>query len=262
MKFCYSIFFLSIFQKIISSPASVIEGGSGKTSFTPYAVICGGTATFNPLQSIASLGTSGQVFQSQGAAALPQFVTYPNKLLLIKTVTASSSASLSFTSSEITSSFATYIIMVNGLVPASNPCSLLMNWSTNNGSTYLSSNYLSGLNFLTYDSAGAFTNSSSTTTCPLSYLYTGSLTGDEGQTEFCAMITLQGFNTSASTGPSYYGLSMYFNTTPKLVTAQLFGFNSGSSNINNIKFSFISIPGGSPVNITSGSISLYGSIPS
>ena len=51
----------------------VAGGGTGDTSFTAYAVICGGTTSTGALQSIASVGTSGQVLTSNGASALPTF---------------------------------------------------------------------------------------------------------------------------------------------------------------------------------------------
>lgn len=51
--------------------ASVSGGGTGVTSVTPYAVICGGTASTAPLQDVSGVGTSGQVLTSNGAGALP-----------------------------------------------------------------------------------------------------------------------------------------------------------------------------------------------
>ena len=53
--------------------ASVAGGGTGLTSTTAYAVLCGGTTSTGALQSIASVGTSGQVLTSNGAGALPTF---------------------------------------------------------------------------------------------------------------------------------------------------------------------------------------------
>ena len=53
--------------------AVVAGGGTGDTSFTAYAVICGGTTTTGALQSIASVGSSGNVLTSNGAGALPTF---------------------------------------------------------------------------------------------------------------------------------------------------------------------------------------------
>lgn len=55
--------------------AVVSGGGTGVTSATAYAVLCGGTTSTSALQSIASVGTSGQVLTSNGAGALPTFQT-------------------------------------------------------------------------------------------------------------------------------------------------------------------------------------------
>jgi len=49
------------------------HGGTGRSSHTAYAVICGGTTATAAQQSIASVGTSGQVLTSNGAGALPTF---------------------------------------------------------------------------------------------------------------------------------------------------------------------------------------------
>jgi len=49
------------------------DGGTGRSSHTAYAVICGGTTTTAAQQSIASVGTANQVLTSNGAGALPTF---------------------------------------------------------------------------------------------------------------------------------------------------------------------------------------------
>jgi hypothetical protein len=54
-------------------PFTVPDGGTGLTSATAYAVLCGGTTSTGAVQSIASVGTSGQVLTSNGAGALPTF---------------------------------------------------------------------------------------------------------------------------------------------------------------------------------------------
>lgn len=54
---------------------SVPRGGTGMTSATAYAVLCGGTTSTSAHQSIASVGTAGQVLTSNGAGALPTFQT-------------------------------------------------------------------------------------------------------------------------------------------------------------------------------------------
>ena len=55
------------------SPQPIVEGGTGVQSTTAYAVLCGGTTSTGALQSIAGVGTSGQVLTSNGAGALPTF---------------------------------------------------------------------------------------------------------------------------------------------------------------------------------------------
>ncbi len=54
------------------SAATVPDGGTGRTSFTAYAPIFGGTTSTSALQS-GTVGTSGQVLTSNGAGALPTF---------------------------------------------------------------------------------------------------------------------------------------------------------------------------------------------
>lgn len=55
------------------NPIQVAKGGTGKPSLTAYAVVCGGTTATGDLQSIASVGSSGEVLISNGSSALPTF---------------------------------------------------------------------------------------------------------------------------------------------------------------------------------------------
>lgn len=56
-------------------PVSVANGGTGATTFTPYAPLFGGTSSTSPMQSLSSLGTSGQALISGGSSALPAYGT-------------------------------------------------------------------------------------------------------------------------------------------------------------------------------------------
>lgn len=56
-----------------SNPITVAQGGTGDASLTAYAVLCGGTTSTAAVQSIAALGSSGNVLTSNGAGALPTF---------------------------------------------------------------------------------------------------------------------------------------------------------------------------------------------
>lgn len=61
------------FTSQLPVPLPTAQGGTGLTSTTAYAVLCGGTTSTGNLQSIAGVGTSGQVLTSNGAGALPTF---------------------------------------------------------------------------------------------------------------------------------------------------------------------------------------------
>jgi hypothetical protein len=56
-----------------SGTLAVDQGGTGATSQTAYAVLAGGTTSTGAYQSIASVGTAGQILTSNGAGALPTF---------------------------------------------------------------------------------------------------------------------------------------------------------------------------------------------
>ncbi len=53
-------------------------GGSGIASTVSYAPICGGTTTTGALQSVASVGSSGQYLTSNGVGVLPSYQAFPS----------------------------------------------------------------------------------------------------------------------------------------------------------------------------------------
>lgn len=55
----------------LANALTVPSGGTGVSSTTAYAVLCGGTTSTSALQAVSGLGTSGQVLTSNGGAALP-----------------------------------------------------------------------------------------------------------------------------------------------------------------------------------------------
>lgn len=57
----------------VTGTLPVANGGTGATTQTAYAVLCGGTTSTGAYQSIAGVGTTGQVLTSNGAGALPTF---------------------------------------------------------------------------------------------------------------------------------------------------------------------------------------------
>ncbi len=61
----------------LANPLTVANGGIGVASNTAYAVLCGGTTSTNPVQSIASVGNSGEFLTSGGGSLLPRFLPNP-----------------------------------------------------------------------------------------------------------------------------------------------------------------------------------------
>jgi len=73
IKATLKTYFDTLYYIVGGTDVAVADGGTGRSSHTAYAVLCGGTTTTAAQQSIASVGTSGQVLTSNGAAALPTF---------------------------------------------------------------------------------------------------------------------------------------------------------------------------------------------
>jgi hypothetical protein len=63
----------SVVSTAAAFPLTVTNGGTGDSSLTAYAVLTGGTTSTGAVQSVASVGSSGQVLTSNGASALPTF---------------------------------------------------------------------------------------------------------------------------------------------------------------------------------------------
>ena len=62
-------------------------------------------------------------------------------LTLISTQTASSSATINFDSSVITTDYESYVVIINNIRPVTDQATLRMRWSNDNGSSFLSENY-------------------------------------------------------------------------------------------------------------------------
>lgn len=224
-----------------SNPVTVPQGGTGDATLTAYAVLAGGTTSTAAVQSVSGVGTSSQVLVSNGAAALPTWQAAPTgSWTLIRTATASASANITFTSSDITATYTQYVAMLQNITNATGTVVLNLDFSTNNGSTYLGSGYFSGLNSNPYNST-TLTNASSTTTSPL----TPSITNTTVPINGILYMFLP-----ASAVLSCNGSLYTTDTTSTFIN--IVGTNTGTTTINNIRFSY------SSGNITSGTISLYG----
>ncbi len=120
----------------VTGALPVANGGTGDSSLTAYAVLCGGTTTTGAVQSIASVGTTGQVLTSNGASALPTFqAAGGGAVTKITTMNITSTVStIAFTG--LTSAYAHYILEFNNVIPNTNQNYLQMAYSNNNGSSY------------------------------------------------------------------------------------------------------------------------------
>jgi hypothetical protein len=128
--------------------------------------ITGGTSSTSAFQSVAT-GTSNYVLSSGGSSALPTWVNTATlgggNLVLIAQNTPSGVASTSFTTG-ITSTYNNYFLIIDQITGSTSPTAFNFQCqiSTNGGSSYISSGYLSGGISLTYASATWGTNQTST----------------------------------------------------------------------------------------------------
>jgi hypothetical protein len=116
-------------------PIIVPAGGTGiATGTNAYVPICTGTTATGAFQPVASAGTSGQLYTSNGASSLPTFKATAGAVQ-IATATPSNAASVSFTS---LTGYTNYLILCNNFVPVTNATSLQLQMSNNGGSSYTS----------------------------------------------------------------------------------------------------------------------------
>jgi hypothetical protein len=224
-----------------SNPIGIANGGTGVARLTAYAPLIGGTTSTGSLQQATTgLSSTGYALTSNGTTAewqpLPTFI-------LLHTLMASSSASLTFTSTYLTSAYTSYFIKFCNIVNSTGTGSpiFVMNFSTNNGSSYLTTNYASGYVANGYNSVPSVA-SGITTQCPLTIAITSSPVGYNGEIYI---------NLPQSDMASYVGRG-FINTPTPPEFLTLYGVNTGTTFINNIQFEYTAGL------ITTGTISLYG----
>lgn len=116
---------------------SAANGGTGRSSHTEYAVICGGTTTTAAQQSIASVGTAGQLLTSNGAGALPTFqdAAGGGDVVLLGSGTVSAAATLDIALTGF-SAYRAFKILANSFRPATDGARLWLRTSTDGGSSF------------------------------------------------------------------------------------------------------------------------------
>jgi len=218
----------------------VADGGTGLSSTTAYAVLCGGTTSTGALQSIASVGTSGQVLTSNGAGALPTFQTNSSGALVkISSTVASSSATVSFTG--LSSSYRDFLVVLSNVVPATDNVDFYMRTSTNNGSSYDS-----GAANYRYAYYGTITSATTDTAIRLN-----GNTGNGTAEGVAGWVRIHNPQSAAGKCQVTYHTSTYVYTD-SLYSITGAAYRDTAADVDAIQFYF------SSGNIASGTITLYG----
>lgn len=152
-------------SNILSGSASAISVGSGTTlNFSTSSVSSTNT---NAITGAGTINIGDVTFTSSSSTINTTTTNYlvttnsrSGSLVLIQTQTASSSASLAFTTG-ITSTYNAFLLIYTNYTPATNATSLQLQYSTNGGSTYISTGYQSGTNANNYNN-NTWTNVSAT----------------------------------------------------------------------------------------------------
>lgn len=238
-------------------PFPVPSGGTGASTLTGVLIGAGTSAvTGNPItqhdvlvggasNTITSVtpSTAGFVFTSNGASIDPSFQApsaSSGPFVKLQTLTASNSASVAFTSTFITNTYSAYFITFQNIISVTNGVTFVMDWSTDNGSTYLNTNFQSGNTSNGWNSA-TIVNTNSTSTNPL--------VGTASQSNVfptSGQVYIYIVGTSLLTnmvGQFYQGANTY---------GSIYGGRLTAITLNNVKFSMTS------GNISTGIITLYG----
>jgi hypothetical protein len=232
-------FFGSGTTELLTGTLDVPYGGTGDTSFTAYAPVCGGTTSTGALQSAdTGIATAGFVLTSNGSSALPSFQAPSGgggALILIQTQTASLSTALDFTTG-ITTTYNNYLILSDNVTDLLFAGTYFgVQFSTNGGSTYISSGYL------------VITSSSTVLDLKGNASFGGATITNS--------LTAQLFNLTSGTGP-IMGFSeniFYDSSVPYFDTGSgPSGYNGGNITVNALR---IKADDGSAF---SGTFSLYG----
>lgn len=164
-------------------------------------------------------------------------------LVLLETKTASASASLAFTTS-ITSTYNNYLVVLEDLLPATNGVDLLLQVSTDGGSTYLATNYTGG--YWVWSSGGGGAGSTGTTSFKLATSQSNNSSNRRvnGTIEIHNPLGTSNYKDIYSRISGYDGSSQY--------TYLSTGTNTVTTAINAFKIYF------SSGNITSGTAYCYG----
>jgi len=220
-----------------SSGQPVVSGGSGAPAFRPYTLP-------------AADGSASQVLQTNGSGALSFATPSSSALVFISSVTASSSASLTFTSG-IDSTYACYLFEFVQVRPASDGPYFNMRTSSDGGSSYdsTSGDYVWVSLALSSESATANVQNGSTTATLMALTTSGvgNSTNENGVSGFLRL-----WAPSASAYTVQDSDLVWTGQSTNNCCGRASGMRKSTSSVNAVRFLFDS------GNITSGTIRMYG----
>lgn len=245
------LYFLLLIQHINLnvSPLNVSQGGTGNSQFSVLnAVLCAGILSTNPWQPVSSLGSTGNLLVSNGSSSLPSFQSKKAGLVHISTKTSSSTLSFTFFNTEITSTYNNYLLVYKISANAAANNFITLQLSTDNGSTFINTNYSTSYQYHPYNST-TITNFSSTTLARANTSSAGTVNQSKS-----GYIFLCGLQQTLSTGPFYFGRGINADGGSGVFeTGFAYGVNTGSNLVNCVRL----LIGGSATNLNAIA-SLYG----
>ena len=167
---------------------------------------------------------------------------YGAQLALIKSQTASNSATIDFTN---IGGYTSYMIVFESIVPDTAGSTLYLRTSNDNGSTWSSSGYQGGCNALVYSSSSN-SNTNSTSSFPLC----GSSKNSDANS--CISGNAQISNCNLGNKATISGTSTYTDNGSSNAAMSFYGGKSAQTGVNALRFLM------SSGNISSGVITLYG----
>tara|TARA_R110000868_G_scaffold1622_1_gene12956 strand:+ start:4043 stop:5344 length:1302 start_codon:yes stop_codon:yes gene_type:complete len=182
-----------------------------------------------------------------------------NSMELISTAIASSSASISFT--NLSSIYSKYMVLLNNVIPANNGAGLIIQFSTDNGSTYLNSAYESdGLFHETVGVGFVDTQNNATRFTLVGFDADASRGISNSSTKGGLSGSLEIFNPSSTTQHKILGDVVYpISGADYLAKFYVFGRNTGTTAVDAIRFKMSTSNANTDNgNITSGTFKLYG----
>lgn len=193
---------------------------------------------------ISPTSNSGYILTSNGLSSPPTFTTpgYTSGITYISKQTASSSSEITFTG--LSNTYYTYLLIFDNVITASSTVTLDLNVSTNNGSTYDTTNNLVGTNFSAVNS-NSFTNTTSTSAITL-------IPSTDNPNPSFGFFSL--FNVGTSASFNIIGQSSFYSAS---LAASSFSNTGGMVNTTGVNAIKITASSG---NITSGVFYLYGII--